>query len=455
MLKTVKYFFITVITGVLAVSSFNAYQCRHVPSMQMPVIEGFNTYAGVIHIHTTYSDGSATYEEIADIADSMGLDFVIPTDHNTVQPLRDYPNGVQGKTLVIPSVEISTNNSQGHFIVIGDSIPLVPRNGITSGEVFIHSLEKGNLVYLAHVYHPRKKLDWDNWRLGNSIRYAESDTFHTVMHSNLNFLSHFYRFTKVRNWENWDIGNFNGFEFYNFDEHWRDNISLRYCNRIFGVLIMSRFRDDTFNYILTFPEKEMNMFDQLSLRRKVVGIGSLDAHSKLKITKKHFLRYPAYDDMFKLVQTYIVTRERFNGTYDHDKKLILHALRDGNTFVGFAGLQNPTGFHMTVSTEDTLVTMGESILLEDTVDLNIRIPSKNSIMIQLIKNGLIVEERRNENEIDVRLNDPGIYRVQVFQLRTMLPFGQKRMLPWILTNPIYVYKKSDNMQILSNINADE
>jgi hypothetical protein len=39
-------------------------------------------YAGNLHMHTPFSDGMGTYDEIASAALRAGLDFVIVTDHN-------------------------------------------------------------------------------------------------------------------------------------------------------------------------------------------------------------------------------------------------------------------------------------------------------------------------------------------------------------------------------------
>ena len=44
-----------------------------------------------LHMHTTYSDGSGTHQEIAEAALEAGLDVVIVTDHNVlVQGLEGY-----------------------------------------------------------------------------------------------------------------------------------------------------------------------------------------------------------------------------------------------------------------------------------------------------------------------------------------------------------------------------
>jgi hypothetical protein len=56
-----------------------------------------------------------------------------------------------------------------------------------------------------------------------------------------------------------------------------------------------------------------------------------------------------------------------------------------------------------------------------------------------VRNGTVMKEYRNEGMVDCTVSMPGVYRVQVFQDRTMLPFFHTRHFPWILSNPIYIY----------------
>lgn len=53
-----------------------------------------------LHIHSTYSDGNASFEEIVGQAQDKGLKYFSITDHNTIQGYIDNP-----KTDAIPGVE--------------------------------------------------------------------------------------------------------------------------------------------------------------------------------------------------------------------------------------------------------------------------------------------------------------------------------------------------------------
>jgi len=54
-------------------------------------MENYREYAGNLHIHSVYSDGSGRHAEIAEAAAAAGLNFVIVTDHNVrVEGLEGY-----------------------------------------------------------------------------------------------------------------------------------------------------------------------------------------------------------------------------------------------------------------------------------------------------------------------------------------------------------------------------
>ena len=73
-------------------------------------------YRGAIHVHTRYSDGSGTFEEVAAAAQEAGLDYLI-TSRSQYAPTP--PEGREhywGHTLVLVSTEISTN--AGHCLAL-------------------------------------------------------------------------------------------------------------------------------------------------------------------------------------------------------------------------------------------------------------------------------------------------------------------------------------------------
>jgi hypothetical protein len=74
-------------------------------------------YRGDAHLHTVYSDGHRTPEEVAAGARAAGLNFMISTDHNT-----SASHGVWGPLagedlLIITGEEVTTRN--GHYLALG------------------------------------------------------------------------------------------------------------------------------------------------------------------------------------------------------------------------------------------------------------------------------------------------------------------------------------------------
>ena len=46
-------------------------------------------YTGTLHVHSVFSDGSGEVPDIAKLAEEVGLDFLILTDHNTLRALKE------------------------------------------------------------------------------------------------------------------------------------------------------------------------------------------------------------------------------------------------------------------------------------------------------------------------------------------------------------------------------
>lgn len=80
-----------------------------------------------LHIHTTFSDGRLTPEEVLDAAKEAGLTYIAMTDHDTVDGIRHlYEQGLYpSKTLsIIPGIEFSTE-MDGHDVhVLGYDIDI-------------------------------------------------------------------------------------------------------------------------------------------------------------------------------------------------------------------------------------------------------------------------------------------------------------------------------------------
>ena len=81
--------------------------------------DGYTRVAGVVHVHTTLSDGGGTVDDVVAAAKAAGLGFVAVTDHNNVdaKPYEGYRDGV----LLIAGAELST--TAGHVLGLGIADP--------------------------------------------------------------------------------------------------------------------------------------------------------------------------------------------------------------------------------------------------------------------------------------------------------------------------------------------
>src|SRR5579883_2085134 len=114
----------------------------------MPALPLYYDYAGGAHVHSTYSDGSGTVPQITAAAARAGLDFLLLTDHRTLDARLDgYETWHEnGRVLVVVGTEITTDT--GHLLALdipNEFLPS-PTNAIDAMN-HIHAL--GGYGYIA------------------------------------------------------------------------------------------------------------------------------------------------------------------------------------------------------------------------------------------------------------------------------------------------------------------
>ena len=73
-----------------------------------------------LHVHSTYSDGTLSPEELAQLAESLGLEAVALCDHNTVAGLPKFLAAAEGKHFqAIPGIEFSTDYRGRELHILG------------------------------------------------------------------------------------------------------------------------------------------------------------------------------------------------------------------------------------------------------------------------------------------------------------------------------------------------
>ncbi|MGD2159243.1 MAG: hypothetical protein PVG32_20370, partial [Anaerolineales bacterium] len=179
-----------------------------------------------------------------------------------------------------------------------------------------------------------------------------------------------------------------------------------------------------------FPETVQKWNELLSKGQRVVAIGGSDAHAfpaSMGLIRRTLFPYEFH---FKAVNTHLLVPEPLNGELNHDRSLILQALRQGHAFIGY-DLPAPTrGFRFKAHGFESAAIMGDEISAENGVTLQIRLPQR--VECRLIKDGEVIKTWTQRDHCTYITTESGVYRVEV-----MIPFRGKNRT-WIISNPIYV-----------------
>lgn len=359
-------------------------------------------YSGSLHIHSTYSDGTAKVGEIAKYANETGLDFIILTDHNTLKAKSEGYEKWHGNTMVIVGAEINDLNNRNHYLAFGIDKLVGSYKLLWNGEFgnelppkeYIKQIKEiGGAGFIAHPYEVRSNIP-------GHPAYP---------------------------WTEWDSEDFDGIEIWNHMSEWIEGLA---DNNKFQRLLHPL-------KTISAPNKmSVRKWDELNKKRKVVAIGSVDAHAhKQKIMGMDFLIFP-YKILFKSIRTHVfIDREiipQDMNSFKESANDIVNALRNGHSFIANHYYGDGKGFRFYAEYCDEILNMGSDFVLDKqkckTVVLKTYLPKASKI--RLIKDGECVDEYTGMDSIwDV--TEPGNYRVECW----------KEDKAWIFSNYIRILKK--------------
>ena len=123
---------------------------------------------GVYHIHTSFSDGHATVDEVAALAARQGLDFVVLTDHGNPNHASLRAAGRHKGVLVLAGSELNVN--RGHLVALGFRPPPGEGKLPSNAEDAVAAVKSlGGFTVIAHPY-SKVKWSWGDW--GESSDYS-------------------------------------------------------------------------------------------------------------------------------------------------------------------------------------------------------------------------------------------------------------------------------------------
>ena len=339
-------------------------------------------YSGIIHAHSTYSDGQKSIPEIASIANELKADFLLMTDHNTLQPKLDGLEGWYGKVLVGIGCELNDKEDRNHYLAFNIEKPV--NHKVPAGEYVCNVREQGGFGVVAHPDESR---------------------------------AHIQAYPPYP-WTLWDSDCFDGIEIWNQMSEWMEG--LTHFNKFWRAMHPRRS--------IVAPKKEtLARWDAGNMKRRITGIGGVDAHGHVhRMLGMFSVRIFRYKISFRTIRTHILTEEELpKNDYRKALQLVFGAIREARCFVSNSYLGDASAFRFWAENEWGSAEMGATIPLKDETYLFVLNPQKAET--RFIHNGKEIR-RETGAELRFKITEAGIYRVEI----------RKSGKAWIFSNHIRV-----------------
>ncbi len=345
-------------------------------------------YVGAVHIHSRYSDGSGSFSQIVKAARRAGAEFIVISDHNNMSVRKEGSSGWHDGVLVLIGEEVSPYYN--HYTAIGLKDEIAPNQD--SAQANIDAVARqGGLGFIAHPFafrRPSRGSAWLDRLLGLKIT--------------------------VYPWRDLQVKRFDGIEVWQYMYDWVESVNS--FNIFAHVIAPERF--------ITGPNTEtLKLWDEINATRKVVGIGTLDAHAKPRILG--MFSVCSYKYLMGTVRTHILSPEPFTGASLTDERSVIEALRYGSCFFANDRTADSSGFRFYIRSGGATYQMGDKCELADDTELCVILPRDGEIRV--IRDGMPVSVTHGESLCrNVRVG--GVLRVE----------ARIKGKPWIFSNAIYV-----------------
>ncbi len=344
-------------------------------------------YRGAIHVHSTYSDGTGSVEEIMQAANETGLDFVILSDHNQLRAAAEGHERWHDSCLLITAAEINGDASPNHLLALGlpADAPVADLRGKPPQEVIDAVNKLGGFGVLAHPDH------------------TGTERFNIPSYA----------------WKDWSVKNYTGMGIWDLMTDWQEVVE----EWTGGMEVYDQFA----RHLRGPKESSLKRWDELNMGgTRVHGFGEIDNHAANRTYEGRELVVFPYAEAFKTVTNHVVLDEPLPKDYAKAKAAILDALRQGRFYVAFEYYDDAADFVFEASDGDRTVGMGGELLPTEDCEIFIQVPSL--CIVKLICDGEVLWEEEIEEDRLVEIEQPGVYRVEAY----------RDGMIWILSNPIHV-----------------
>ena len=338
---------------------------------------------GAVHIHTNFSDGGIDINELIRIAGAVGLDFILVSDHMTLQGKDEGYEGFHNDLLVIIGYEHNDSTNKNHYLAFGTDTVVSEQD---KPQVYINEIKKaGGIGFLAHPAEER----------------------------------HYFRKYPSYQWTAWDVTGFDGIEIWNQMSEWAEH--LRSWLSFIYIFYPRRF-------IHNAPQSLLKKWDRLNRTRFVSGIGGVDAH--VFTLGKGLFSYKIFPMKVELkgirTHVYVPAAEACND-YERDRDIFLTALKNGHGFISNFRRGDARGTKIYLATADGKIIVPGCLKRKPCFPETLFVAVPDKANIRLIKNGSMVQ-RVHGCHAEFVITEPGLYRIEVYKGKNA----------WIYSNPFPV-----------------
>ena len=339
----------------------------------------FRTYKGAIHLHTNFSDGGCSMEEVIEAAQDAGLDYIIITDHDKLTRRQTRYQRRYGNLLVICGYELTFRKfTKNHILVFG--VPShTPYRGLPNFEKMKRITEDGGKLFIAHPWSLFKP-----WLGQHHLGWSRFPSVH-----------------------------YDGLEIWSYLHDWVRGLKPT------KLLRQYHNPDDH----LTGPGTDLlARWDRLNMKRPVAGIGGLDNHArKVPFSSKVIF---SNKRIFRTILTHIVADE-LSGDTGRDIGALIDALAEGRSFFANNLVADAGGVEFFARDGEDTAVMGRRIKYSP--GLTIRADSPVEADLALIHNGTKILESKSCS-IETRPPGRGVCRLE----------AHINGRPWLFTNHIRI-----------------
>jgi hypothetical protein len=339
--------------------------------------------ACVVHLHSTYSDGTGTVPEIARAAGRAEVDVVLLTDHDTLEAKRRGEEGWYGPVLLLVGEEVSPRGGN-HYLAFGLDRH-VRHRGLSPAAICEAVRDGGGFGFAAHPWSQGSER-FKNRARGMPFRDLACPALHGV--------------------ELWSFATDTGESLRSIPE------VIRFLTRPGHVLAHP-------------PERNLRGWDELCRQRPTVALGGLDAHQFGKRIGPFVpLRLMSYRRSFRFIRTHVLADEPLSGELEHDRDQVYGALRAGRCYIAVDAVAPAKGFAFWAEGPAGRIEMGSEAPAGDWT-LRVRLPA--TARVRLLRDGQEIG-----SGLERRVEEPGVYRVEAYREAN----GAERT--WVISNPVYL-----------------